>query len=46
MSPIRVGDLDLSNRCVMAPMTRTRARDDRVPTAMMAEHYAQRASAG
>lgn len=46
ISPIRVGDLDLSNRCVMAPMTRTRARDDRVPTAMMAEHYAQRASAG
>lgn len=46
MSPIRLGDLDLPNRCVMAPMTRTRARVDRVPTAMMAEYYAQRASAG
>ncbi len=30
----------------MAPLTRSRATDDRVPTAMMAEYYAQRASAG
>ena len=30
----------------MAPLTRSRATDDRVPTPMMAEYYAQRASAG
>ncbi len=30
----------------MAPLTRSRASDDRVPTPMMAEYYAQRASAG
>lgn len=45
-SPIQFGDLKLKNRVVMAPLTRSRATDDRVPTAMMAEYYAQRASAG
>jgi 2,4-dienoyl-CoA reductase-like NADH-dependent reductase (Old Yellow Enzyme family) len=45
--PIRLGDLDLPNRLIMAPLTRMRARpDDRAPTALMAEQYAQRASAG
>ena len=38
--------LTLSNRCVMAPMTRCRALDDDQPNALMAEYYAQRASAG
>jgi N-ethylmaleimide reductase len=43
----RMGDLDLPNRIVMAPLTRARARpDDHVPTALQAEYYAQRASAG
>ncbi len=45
-SPLVLGDLHLKNRVVMAPLTRSRASDDRVPTPMMAEYYAQRASAG
>ncbi|WP_085316909.1 alkene reductase [Derxia lacustris] len=44
--PIRVGDLDLPNRIFMAPLTRCRASVGRVPNALMAEYYAQRASAG
>jgi 2,4-dienoyl-CoA reductase-like NADH-dependent reductase (Old Yellow Enzyme family) len=44
--PVRLGDLDLRNRIVMAPMTRARATEDRIPTPLMAEYYAQRASAG
>ncbi|HEX4182252.1 MAG TPA: alkene reductase [Caulobacteraceae bacterium] len=45
--PIRLGDLDLPNRVLMAPLTRTRATPDgRVPTALMAEQYVQRSSAG
>jgi N-ethylmaleimide reductase len=43
----RMGDLDLSNRIVMAPLTRMRARsDDQVPATLQAEYYAQRATAG
>ncbi|GAA4312823.1 alkene reductase [Mucilaginibacter gynuensis] len=42
-----LGDLKLKNRVVMAPMTRGRATNaDLVPTSLMAEYYAQRASAG
>jgi N-ethylmaleimide reductase len=44
-SPIRLGDLDLPNRIVMAPMTRNRSPGG-VPRALNAEYYAQRASAG
>ncbi|MDB5572767.1 MAG: NADH:flavin oxidoreductase [Hyphomicrobiales bacterium] len=44
--PIRVGALDLSSRIFMAPMTRSRADADGVPLDMVAEYYAQRASAG
>lgn len=36
----------LANRVVLAPMTRARAGKDRIPNALMAEYYAQRASAG
>ena len=43
--PLQVGALPLSNRIVMAPLTRNRA-PGAVPTALMAEYYAQRASAG
>ena len=43
---LRVGDLTLPNRVVMAPMTRLRANAGHVPSALMAEHYVQRASAG
>jgi 2,4-dienoyl-CoA reductase-like NADH-dependent reductase (Old Yellow Enzyme family) len=45
-TPIQFGELKLKNRVVMAPLTRSRATADRVPTAMMAQYYAQRASAG
>lgn len=44
--PIILGNLALPNRIVMAPLTRNRAGEGRVPTALMAEYYAQRASAG
>lgn len=44
--PIQVGDLNWPNRVVMAPLTRCRAGEGRVPTPLMAEYYAQRASAG
>lgn len=45
-SPARLGGLELSNRIVMAPLTRSRAGDDGVPTELHATYYAQRASAG
>jgi 2,4-dienoyl-CoA reductase-like NADH-dependent reductase (Old Yellow Enzyme family) len=44
--PLTVGALRLPNRIVMAPLTRCRAGEARVPNAMMAEYYAQRAEAG
>jgi N-ethylmaleimide reductase len=44
-SPIRAGALNLQSRVVMAPMTRNRS-PGQVPTALNAEYYAQRASAG
>jgi len=44
--PIKVGALEWPNRIVMAPLTRARADAGRVPNALMAEHYTQRASAG
>ncbi|HEX9953269.1 MAG TPA: alkene reductase [Rubricoccaceae bacterium] len=45
LAPTTWSGLDLANRVVMAPMTRSRALGN-VPNAMMAEYYAQRASAG
>ena len=43
----QLGNLKLKNRVVMAPMTRGRATNtDLVPTPLMAEYYAQRATAG
>ncbi len=46
-TPYRMGDLDLPNRIVMAPLTRMGAHPhDHVPTTLQAEYYAQRASAG
>lgn len=44
-STIKLGDVELANRAVMAPLTRARAVDH-IPTELMAEYYAQRASAG
>ena len=45
-TPVRLGDIYLKNRIVMAPMTRSRARPDGVPTPEMVEYYKQRAGAG
>jgi N-ethylmaleimide reductase len=44
--PIRLGDIDLPNRIIMAPMTRSRADADGVPLPFVKDYYAQRASAG
>ncbi len=46
-TPLRVGDMALSNRIVMAPLTRNRARaEDDAPYDIHADYYAQRAGAG
>jgi N-ethylmaleimide reductase len=45
-TPVRVGRYVLTNRLVMAPMTRSRAAFDGTPGAFTAEYYAQRASVG
>ncbi|CAB3672318.1 alkene reductase [Achromobacter kerstersii] len=44
--PLRVGDLTLRNRIIMAPLTRQRASEGRVPNDLMLEYYTQRADAG
>ncbi|MFK7975155.1 MAG: alkene reductase [Halioglobus sp.] len=44
--PVTLGALQLRNRIVMAPMTRSRADTQGVPTAVMTDYYRQRASAG
>lgn len=46
LSPLKAGAFALKNRVVLAPLTRTRASEGRVPNAMMREYYVQRASAG
>jgi N-ethylmaleimide reductase len=45
-SPVRIGDCDLPNRIVMAPLTRNRAGQGGVPQALNVTYYSQRASAG
>jgi len=44
--PITIGDLHLSNRIVMAPLTRSRSSDDGIPPDFAADYYGQRADAG
>jgi 2,4-dienoyl-CoA reductase-like NADH-dependent reductase (Old Yellow Enzyme family) len=45
--PLKVGALELPNRIIMAPLTRSRATGEgRVPNDLMVEYYVQRASAG
>jgi N-ethylmaleimide reductase len=46
LTPVRLGDLELPNRVLMAPMTRNRAAAGNVPTELNATYYAQRATAG
>lgn len=44
--PYTLGQITLTNRTVMAPMTRCRAVEHNTPNALMAEYYQQRAGAG
>ena len=46
LDPIQLGDLLLPNRVFMAPLTRLRGTPGHIPTPIMADYYAQRASAG
>jgi N-ethylmaleimide reductase len=46
LSPYQLGSLRLKNRMVMAPLTRSRAGQGNVPSAMAATYYSQRAGAG
>lgn len=47
LKPITLGDLELKNRVIMAPMTRNRAdNEDEAATELHAEYYCQRAEAG
>ncbi|MFN3160584.1 MAG: alkene reductase [Rubinisphaera brasiliensis] len=43
---LKIGDLELKNRIVLAPLTRARSGENRLPNAMMAEYYRQRSGAG
>jgi 2,4-dienoyl-CoA reductase-like NADH-dependent reductase (Old Yellow Enzyme family) len=44
--PLQLGPLNLPNRIFLAPLTRARAGQQRIPNALMAEYYRQRSSAG
>lgn len=44
--PLTIGDTILKNRVIMAPLTRCRALPDHIPSPLMTQYYAQRASAG
>ncbi|OAM23917.1 alkene reductase [Eikenella corrodens] len=46
LTPFKLGHIELKNRMVMAAMTRSRSFSDGMATDLMAEYYAQRASAG
>lgn len=46
LQPLKVGALTLPNRIIMAPLTRARAGDERLPNDLMALYYSQRATAG
>lgn len=45
-SPLTLGELELPNRLVMAPLTRVRTGEEGVPGPLVVEHYRQRASLG
>jgi N-ethylmaleimide reductase len=44
--PFKLGNIELANRIVMAPLTRSRAEKGNVPGALVVEYYEQRASMG
>ena len=43
---VRLGDLELKNRLVLAPLTRARSGETRIPNELMVDYYRQRANAG
>lgn len=45
-SPLKIGDFEIKNRLVLAPLTRSRSGADRIPNDLMLEYYQQRANAG
>jgi len=45
-SPLSLGNIKLNNRIIMAPLTRARAVDNRIPNDLMLKYYTQRSSAG
>lgn len=45
-SPVQMGAIEMANRIVMAPVTRSRYEEDGVPGELHATYYAQRATAG
>ncbi len=46
LEPVTIGEWHLPNHVIMAPLTRCRASEGRIPNVLMAQYYAQRASAG
>jgi 2,4-dienoyl-CoA reductase-like NADH-dependent reductase (Old Yellow Enzyme family) len=46
LQPLKLGDVAIRNRIVMAPLTRQRSGDTRTPNDLMVEYYTQRAGAG
>ncbi|NNL10848.1 MAG: alkene reductase, partial [Pseudomonadales bacterium] len=46
LEPVTLGELELKNRVVMAPMTRSRASDDDLVGDLHVDYYSQRADAG
>lgn len=45
-SPLKIGDFEIKNRLVLAPLTRARSGESRTPNPLMQQYYAQRANAG
>ena len=43
---LKLGSLQLKNRIIMAPLTRARSGEVRIPNDLMALYYSQRSSAG
>ena len=46
LKPLQLGPLNLHNRIVMSPLTRSRAVPTNVPTDLMKEYYVQRVRGG
>jgi 2,4-dienoyl-CoA reductase-like NADH-dependent reductase (Old Yellow Enzyme family) len=46
LDPIQIGDIHLTNRILMAPLTRLRGTSKHISTQLRAEYYTQRAVAG